>query len=137
MENGLLPADDALTRSQLLKLRGMELPSANGHSEEQAPEVEGPTTEGPPSRSCRGCGSPLPGDPRQLWCSSACRKRHTRKAQVGPRATGTRPLAPAPLAAAQAELPDLLGALEGLAGQMRPGWRAELVDGRASLSWGP
>ncbi len=65
-----------------------------------------PEPEGPPTRSCRGCGMELRGKAVQVWCSGACRKRHTRsapKAQVVGGSRGTSPLVPAPLVAVQTD----------------------------------
>ena len=67
---------------------------------EPAPEPDAPT------RSCRGCGMELRGKAVQVWCSGACRKRHTRsapKAQVVGGSRGTSPLVPAPLVAVQTD----------------------------------
>jgi hypothetical protein len=152
-----LPADDAVTRSELLASRGYppDIIQGNGHAARIEPEVVPVEPSGlghleqgtsfKAAKVCRGCGSPTAG---RMWCSNACRKRaqHAalKAAASAPvegsevegisRDTGvTRISSNGPIAINSP--PDLLGDLSDLSARLAPGWRAELAVGSVTLKW--
>ena len=141
-----LPTDDALTRSELLAMRGKVLPStANGHAPEPVVEAPGDTMEmvsiqsapaAPAVNACRECGTALSGSDRRKWCSTSCRKKHQR---LAPKAAPSAPPVPVKgrqIVAGLSPVPlDLLGGLSALSAQLPPAWRAEVGAGSVVLSW--
>ena len=135
---GYPPVDDALTRSQLLTLRG-EPPASNG--------VAVPVEASPPAttngaRPCSECHEPLPAEarPERLTCSSTCAK--ARELRV--RREGRRAVAPVVANAehawnfpAAAAPPDLLAQLMALAASLPVGWSVQLDANGVAVTWAP
>ena len=61
-----------MTRTELLEARGYPpeiIAGSNGNGHSPAPEIEAV-----PTRTCRGCPTPIDGSPSRVWCSESCRR---------------------------------------------------------------
>jgi hypothetical protein len=129
-----------MTRTELLTARGYdpETIAGNGHGHADEGAEASP---GPAELTCRGCATPL-ANPRQQWCTNACRKRHSRPAAAARRQERGQAVPEKPIASngntatsAPAPPPSLLGALEAVAGQLPAAWSVQVAAGQVSLRW--
>jgi hypothetical protein len=141
-----------MTQSEVLRSRGYpaELVSGNGavaRLEPAAVAVAEATAESDEEgRRCSECHRPVPAEfpARRTTCSPACsgrrekRQRTARSSRSGASSVARRS-APSTVAEPVVAVPrsNLFGLLENLAGQLGPGWSAEVAAIGITLTWRP